>query len=389
MKLPDGCVGEPVEGWAWRHRGWLWGSAGALVLLVIVGFSVRAPVKDWWLAREACGGKLSGGDLATVRTDARFGTEEESFDEESGNYRCVLTNDKGKVVVAVDAYLGGADREQEMRFIGMSGPPHAVLPGGLPGFEDDNSRVFLMPECPRRAKEPFGEHHRLLVGTWTYFAESREEKAAMLRLAVRMTNAMTEKLGCGGEPLPAPKDGAVPDTGKYVPRAQAKGTACNALATTRVPPEGREGKVRIAIADGGVVGRCTLRAPGQTDDTDRQGLGKPLVELTSWLGDWSSDVREGGAGADPMPMGEDIPWKPSLTEDRAWAVAKCGGENAGFAAHWGTEYMYGDRGDLESRPPTAAQRNEQRVLLREYVATFAEDQVRRGNCTGLQLPANP
>ncbi|MDH2392965.1 hypothetical protein QCN29_30140 [Streptomyces sp. HNM0663] len=364
-----------------------------LAVLVIVGFSVRAPVKDWWLAREACGGKLPGGDLETVRTDARLGAEEESFDKELGRYQCVLTNDEGKVVVAVDAYLDGRDRDREIRRIGASGQPHAVLPGGLPGFEAQKSRVYLMPKCPRRAKGSWGKHHRLLVRTWTYFAESREEKAAMLRLAVRMTNEMTGKLGCGGEPLPAPEDGAVPDTGKFVPRAQAKGTACNALATTRGLAEGRNGEVRIAIADGGVVGRCTLHAPKKASDNrfrpkDNQRPGKPLVELTSWLGTWGGDMREMGSGPDPLPMGEGAVWKPALTADRAWAVAKCGGENAGFAAHWGYDYSYREEGE-KVEPPTEAEREEQRVLLREYVATFAKDQVRRGNCTGLQLPENP
>ncbi|WP_328770029.1 hypothetical protein [Streptomyces sp. NBC_00286] len=69
-----------------------------------------------------------------------------------------------------------------------------------------------------------------------------------------MTNVVTEKLGWGDDPLPAPEDGAVPDTGTYVPRAEAKGSACDALATTHVPTEGRDGKVRIAIADGVAVG---------------------------------------------------------------------------------------------------------------------------------------
>ncbi|WP_327274307.1 hypothetical protein OG609_21585 [Streptomyces sp. NBC_01224] len=344
------------------------------------------------LAREACGGKLPGSDLETVRTDARLGTEQESFDEDLGQYHCVLKNDKDKVVVAVNAYLDGADREEEMRYIGSSYPPHAVLPGGLPGFEAENSLVYLMPECPRGGKGPTAEHRRLLVGTWTYFAKSREEKAAMLRLAVRMTNEVTEKLGCGGEPLPAPKDGAVPDTGRYVPRAEAKGTACDALATTRVPAQGRDGEVRIAIADGGVVGRCTLNAPKTAGD-DAYGSnstrpGNPLVELTSWRGDWGRKLREMGSGPAPLPMGEGADWKPALTEDRAWAVAKCGGENAGFAAHWGYESLYGEAGK-KHEPLTAAERNQRSVLLREYVAAFAKDQVRRGNCTGLQLPANP
>ncbi|EST33209.1 hypothetical protein N566_19605 [Streptomycetaceae bacterium MP113-05] len=372
----------------WRHRKWLWGSACAVLVLAVVGFSVRAPVKDWWLAREACGGELPGRDLETVRTDARLGAERESFDDDLGRYHCVLENDEGKVVVAVDAYLDRAGREEELRFVGSSYPPHAVLPGGLPGFEAKNSQVYLMPECPRRGEGPSGEDRRLLVGTWTYFAESREEKAAMLRLAVRMTNEVAEKLGCSGEPLPAPADGAVPDTGAYVPRAEAKGTACDALATTRVPAEGRDGKVRIAIAEGGIIGRCTLHAPQKADAPYRNNRpGKPLVELTSWRGNWGTEIHEMSDGPDPLPMGRGD-WKPAMTEFRAWAVTKCGGQNAGFAAHWGDDSSYREPGE-KYEPPTTAERHEQRVLLHEYVSAFAKDQVRRGNCTGLQLPAHP
>lgn len=87
-----------------------------------------------------------------------------------------------------------------------------------------------MPECPRPGEGSAEPSRRLLVGTWAYFAENREEKAAMLRLAVRMTNVVTEKLGCGGEPLPPPEDVAVPDTGRRVSRAEARDTACGALA---------------------------------------------------------------------------------------------------------------------------------------------------------------
>ncbi|MCX4675985.1 hypothetical protein OG413_11810 [Streptomyces sp. NBC_01433] len=376
-----------------QHRGGLWGSVCALVVLAVVGFSVRAPVKDWWLAREACGGALPGGDLETVRTDVRLGSERESFDPYLGQYHCVLKSDKGKVVVAVDAYRDGADREEKLAYIGSSRPPHAVLPGGLPGFEDENSLVYLMPECPRGGQGASGEHRRLLVGTWTYFAGSREEKAAMLRLAVRMTNEVTEKLGCGGEPLPAPADGAVPDTGTYVPRAEARGTACDALATTRVPAQGRDGDVRIAVADGGIVGRCTLYAPKAADDDayrsdDRPGAGTSLVELTSWRGDGGTSPRGSGYGTDRLLMGGGSARKPALTEDRAWAVAECDGENVGFAAHWGDGYPYREAGE-QPGPPTAAERGERRGLLREYVAAFAEDQVRRGKCAGLRLPANP
>ncbi|MGY3681142.1 hypothetical protein [Streptomyces sp. TE33382] len=387
-----GETGEQVGNWARQHRGWLWGSGCVLAVLVIVAFSVRAPVKQWWLAREACGGELTGADLETVRAGVRLGAEEESFDEERGGYHCVLTSDKGKVVVAVDAYPGGRDRDEELSFVARSYPPHAVLPGGLPGFETEHSLVYLMPECPARSEGASGEDRRLLVGTWAYFAKSPAEKAAMLRIAVRLTNAVTEKLGCGGEPLPAPKDGAVPDTGGHVPLAEAKGTACDALATTRVPAEGRGGRVRIAVADGGVVGRCTLYAPAadgeRTARSDGEPLGRPVVELTGWRGDWGTGLPASSWGPDMPPEDTGATWRPALNESRAWAVAECGGEQAGFAAHWGEGYPHRAEGE-KPEPPTAAERKERSALLSTYVTAFAKDQVRRGNCTGLRLPNGP
>ncbi len=86
-----------------------------------------------------------------MRTDLRLGETEESFDAEDGTYSCVLRDENGQVVVAVDAYPEGRERDQELGLAGTSRPPHAVLPGGLPGFEDENSLVYLMPECPRAA----------------------------------------------------------------------------------------------------------------------------------------------------------------------------------------------------------------------------------------------
>lgn len=77
--------------------------------------------------------------------------------------------------------------EKELSFIGSACPPHAVLPGGLPGFGSLDSIAHLMPKCPRGGKGPAGEHHGLLVSTRAYFAESREEKTAMLRLAVHVS----------------------------------------------------------------------------------------------------------------------------------------------------------------------------------------------------------
>lgn len=95
-----------------------------------------------------------------------------------------------------------------------------------------------------------------------------------------------------------------------------------------------------------------------------------------------------GPGPEPLPMGEGAVRKPALTDARAWAVVKCDGENAGFAAHWGDGFPCREPGE-KAGPPTEVKRQERRVLLREYVAAFADDQVRRGGCTELQLPAVP
>lgn len=377
---------DRLKGWASRHRTGLLVAVGTVVVLLIAGNAMREPAKDWWLARQACGGQLPSGELEIMRMDTRLGEAEESFDADKVTYDCVLRNKNGKAVVAVEAFPEGHERDQELGLAGSFRPPHAVLPGGLPGFQDNNSTVYLMPACPRAGRTPAG-HHKLLVSTRTYFAHSPAEKAAMLRLAVHMTNVVTEKLGCGGEPLPAPADGAVPDEGTYVPRARAKGTACDALATTRVPEAGRDGEVRIAIADGGIVGRCTLRATETYEDARE---GSAIVELTAWRGDWGPRVNEMGSGPDPLPMGRGVTRGPALTEHRAWAVARCDGDDVGFAAHWGQDYPDRHRKPgTKYVPPTEAEKYEQRVLLREYVSAFAADQVRRGACTDLKLPEKP
>ncbi|MFJ6609994.1 hypothetical protein ACIQPT_06900 [Streptomyces sp. NPDC091289] len=393
---------DQVKDWSSRHRTGLVVALWAVIVLLIVGYSVREPVKDWWLAREACGGQLPTEDLEIVRTDLRLGKTEESFDAETGTYSCVLRNENDRAVISVDTYPAGHDRDQLLGFAGSSRPPDAVLPGGLPGFEEDPGIVHLMPECPhgvlsatekreaekREAEEKaVPERRRLLVRTRTPSVHSPAEKAAMLRLAVRMTNVVTEKAGCGGKPLPAPADGAVPDEGALVPRARAKGTACDALATGRVPAAGRDGEVRIAIADGGIVGRCTLRATEAYPDA-RKGMS--IVELTSWLGDWGPRVHEMGSDPDPLPMGRGAARRPALTEHRAWAVARCDGDDVGFAARWGQDYPDRHRKPGTTYvPPTEAERYEQRVLLREYVSAFGADQMRRGACTDLELPEKP
>ncbi|MYV60930.1 hypothetical protein GTW37_17015 [Streptomyces sp. SID4931] len=156
------------------------------------------------------------------------------------------------------------------------------------------------------------------MGTWTYFAHSSAEKAAMLRLAVHMTNVVTGKLGCGGEPLPAPADGAVPDEGTHVPRARAKGTACDALATTRVPAAGRDGEVHIAIADGGIVGRCTLRATETYEDARE---GQAIIELTAWRGDWGP-AGSGRWGSGPRSPADGPGHQPEARPHRAPGVGR-------------------------------------------------------------------
>ncbi|MBW1602452.1 hypothetical protein JJV70_10085 [Streptomyces sp. JJ66] len=352
-------------------------------------------MKEWWVVRQACGGELSWDDLDTVRTEESFETQRESFDEEEGTYQCWLGNEENRAVVRVTAYRAEADVPIRVPLYGLAYAPLALLPGELPGVEGRHHRVYLMPTCPGAREDSAGDRSRLLVETQVDSIESDAERAATLRLAVRMANMVAEKFECGGEPLTVPSQDELPDPGTYVARAETKGTACDALATARVPAEGREGTVRMAIAEGGVIGRCTLFAPdeggqGAAAGNDHRGVGEALVELTTWRGHLA-----GALGVQQSPLrlltGHDDPGEPYLGHSQAWAVADCDGETTAYAAGWGESYfpeLEEEESEGRKRLSEAEEQNA-RELLREYVTAFAQDQVRREGCTDLRLPEEP
>ncbi|MDJ1135951.1 hypothetical protein [Streptomyces iconiensis] len=374
-------MGARVGEWRHRHRKALLVTGLVVVVLALVAVLVREPVKDEWLARRACDGQLPRGELDTVRTDLRLEGEKAFHSRDLGQYRCLLENTDGKVVVSVNAYTRPADQRQELSRIGKEYQPQKVLPGGLPGFASDNGDIHLMPKCPRLGKDFDGQPRRMLATTWVPFASRSDQEAALLRMAVTMANDASDKLGCGAKPLPAPKKDAVATEGKEIPRSRAQGTACGALADTSLLGKARDAKVRVAVSDEAPVGRCTLSVVGGADKAG--GDEQRVVELTSWYGDWAGGTGEMGSGDRSYFLRADGSRAPLSGASDAWATARCDGENAGFAAHWG--YAHGDGYKvLDGRlPKTKSARAE---LLRELVARFAKDQVKRKGCAGLKVP---
>lgn len=393
-------VAAGVGAWGHRHRRGLWVGALVVAVLALVAFLVRAPVNDAWLAHRACDGDVSGDDLDTIRTGAHLEDHQRFHNRELGQYRCLLTNTEDKVVVSVEAYTRPADQRLELSRVGKEGQPQRVLPGGLPGFASDNGDIHLMPRCPRLGEDFDGGSRRMLATTWAPLAEGRPEAAALLRTAVKMTNKASEKLGCGARALPAPKEGAAAGKGREITRAAAGETACAALAGKLWPEPGakaRGGSARGERAARGVevpgakvldavrahapIGRCTLTmaADSSTEAESRQ----PVVELTSWYGDWGGGTEERGAGSRSYGLRADGSRTAHTNESSAWATARCDGGHAGFAARWGSTYGDSARAVERVRPRT---KGDQAAALRALVAEFARDQVEREGCTGLELP---
>lgn len=395
-----------VAEWGRGHRRALLVGVLVLAVLALVALLVRNPVNDAWLSHRACDGELAGDELDMVRTDARLETEDRFQNEDLGQYRCYLENTDGKIVVSVNAYTRLADQRKELSSVGKGHQPQRVLPGGLPGFAGGNGDIHLMPPCPRLGKDFDGQPRRMLATTWVPLAKGEGEAAALLRMAVKMTNEASQRLGCGAEPLAAPKKDARAEKGREITRAAAKSTPCAALARDGWLTPGakaREGQAsegkarggearRVDVTDAKVVdavrahapiGRCTLTMGGGSSGDSRAPSRQPVVELTSWYGDWGGGAEEMGSGDGAYGLRADGARTPRSDASTAWATARCDGQYAGFAARWG--YSYGDHtAELDRvRPESDGARA---AALRALVAEFAKDQAERAGCSGLKLP---
>ncbi len=262
-------------------------------------------------------------------------------------------------LVVMNAYTRRDD--QDRRFMSdfaenRGFDPLAAMPAGLPGFVDHNDTVNLMVPCPALGKDADGRPRRMLV--LAAFGEDARKHAptAPYRMAIALTNAASDRLGCGAKPLTAPQpDAVLPDTGdaddtKAVSPDRTKGTGCSWLARAGLP-DGRRWQVDVEANSAAPVERCDVSAPARAGhDQDRDGV---WLGFGAWYGDWSTRLAADEYNGEPYPM---------------TATARCAGEAATYALH-----------TLDYPTPVTA------ALQRRLLRDFAEDQVRRRGCSDLEF----
>ncbi|MFK4222955.1 hypothetical protein [Streptomyces sp. NPDC019890] len=334
----------------------------AAVVLAAVGYFVKPYANDWWLASRVCGGAMPDEAVDRLIPDGEhLDSDYEYFNKELGVYSCSLIHEDSYRAKGVSA-LAHTDRDSQdlaMKTVFYDGTARSVgaLPEGLPGFTDEG-RVRLLVTCPDLGKDVEGRPRRLLVRTSAEREAMEEQPDALLRTAVALANQASKKLGCGAEPLKAPKH-ALPEESKPVALSAVAGTPCSWLTGAKLPT-GAGWTVRVAANDAAPVSRCELH---------RDGEERPGLVFNAWYGDWSEGpfseaaARQGSSAADG--------WKtrPVLTANWARAKARCDAEAANFEA--------GADEDAGIKAPQ----------LRVLLTAFAQDQVKRhGGCTDLALP---
>ncbi|MER7174014.1 hypothetical protein [Streptomyces mesophilus] len=322
----------------------------------LVGYCAKPHVKDWWLAREACGGVFPDLVVDVLNADERplAGTDEQLI-EELGSYSCSLEyeTDSGRTerLVGIDAYTGrdqqdaGMLRSAERGLDAMTGLPH-----GLPGFFDGAGHAVLRQECPALGRDDKGRPRTMLVvargGT------TGDPSVALLQAAVTGANRASGQLGCGAKPLKVPDDVLSRDAKpKKVP--DVRDSACGAAAAQL--PKGT--RVRVVGGDTTPVVHCELylQTPGEErtpydDDRDRT----VNAGLEAYFGDWSTSLVTALDGR----------------RDSNTVMARCEGELVNFHGWADDDTEVSDR------------------ELRELVLTFAKDQAKRRGCTDVRpMPA--
>ncbi|MFD5569051.1 hypothetical protein [Streptomyces cadmiisoli] len=334
-------------------RRWITWSVTAAVVLGVAGWIAEPYVRDWVLVRGACDGALPGDAVRQLARNGSHFTEAESVThEELGEYGCVVTFEGDDVdhelLLRAEAYTrrDQQDREFLSTFREEGFAPQTALPEGLPGFVDGFGALQFVVPCPELGEDDDGRPRRMLVRT-SFGRDALWGHPAVYETAVAVVNSASDRLGCGAEKLTAPEVDAGPqdptDDPETVPLTGAGGTGCGWAARAGLPRP-QQWRLADGTNDAAPTGRCELFSQGSAEDAGR-------VTLAAWYGDWSNRLTHDDNGR-----------TRSLT-----ATAKCAGEAANFAL--GADEIPG------------VGRAEQRALLK----AFAEDQVRRRDCSDLRV----
>jgi hypothetical protein len=337
-------------------RRWIKVSVAAAVVLGLGGWIAQPYVHEWWLVRTACDGVLpDDGVRDLVPDDARVVGTDSGGVKALGDYGCVVTVDGDHSadwrLMSLQAYTLRDDQDREFMwaFPESGFASQAAMPEGLPGFVARyGSLEFLLP-CPDLGKDAGGRQRKMLVRAQISLNAPWRQPAAY-EVAVAFVNSASKRLGCGAEPLTAPKGAAPADPekkdSKTVSLTAARETACGWLAGAGLP-DPTHWKLDAQFNDAAPTGRCDVNLSDEFTDGDPKGM-----DFVAWFGDWSTR----------LVAGDDIS-RPSLT-----ASARCAGEAAHFAVD-------------ASKDIPGVDQAKKRALLK----AFAAEQVRRRGCTELRM----
>ena len=342
-------------------RRWIKVSVAAAVVLGVGGYAAEPYARDWMLARNACDGALSRDVVDRLTPDgAHLESEESRHTDALGSYACDLTIEGSEVddarLISMEAYTRRDDRDRELyrAFPEEGFSSQSAVPEGLPGFIDRLGVIQLLLPCPDLPEDDEGRQGKLLVRAWTGRDTLRGVPGAAYQAVVALANSASHRLGCGAEPLKAPKGNSVPpdlgDDPRTVPLTRARGTGCEWVTGAGLPESG-DWRVEAGMNDAAPTGQCDL-----TSESDDNGNGTGMY-FVAWYGDWSNRlVFEDGNG-------EFL----STT-----ATARCDGEAANYALSASEEI------------PGVDKAAKQRMFKQ-----FAQDQVNRRGCSDLRFRFRP
>ncbi|GGW28438.1 hypothetical protein [Streptomyces griseoloalbus] len=335
-------------------RRWIKVAVAAAAVVGLGGWIAAPFAQDWWLVRTACDGALPGDAVRQLaKNGSHFKDAESVTYRELGEYRCTLSFEgddlRSDLVLRVEAYTHRDQQDREFLTTFQVGGfiPQSPVPQGLPGFIDRFGAVqFLLP-CPDLGKDDDGRRRKLLVRT-QFGQDALWGHPAAYETAVGLVNGVSDRLGCGAEPLTAPDGDAglvePEEDPKTVPLAEAGDTGCGWVTRAGLPDEGGW-RVADGTNDAAPTGRCLLY-----DQKAADGGNGDRLTFVAWYGDWSSRFAADDGG---RPL--------SLT-----ATAGCAGEAAHFAV-----------GGSDEIPGVGQDRR------RDLLEAFARDQVERRGCSGL------